>query len=280
MIYSRITHICFLLLFMSLGVNAAAADPNAPALPAWQALELEQTAFWATAHSRVELTQAPDNAELWQLNARSSVVGNSEDVVLDLDPQSGQAQHRSRLSRGKDQRFKSFDYQADFILRERRDPGTDTSLPPAEWPVSSRREIPYPISGERPVVTDAYGLLLLADRLQASDATAAEVIVHTEFNFYRVRMTCGNGIPISVNYQVTGGESVKGRRETRAVALHVSPLGEPVEKPDFSLLGLESDIILFFDRSSGLLAQVRGVAPRIGATQINLKSVSMREPSA
>ena len=129
------------------------------------------------------------------------------------------------------------------------------------------------------MVTDAYALLLLADRLQASGETSTEVVVHTEFTFYRVRMTCGNGIPVQVNYQVTGAEAVKGKRDTRAVALQFTPLGTPVDKPDFSLLGLHSDIILFFDRSSGLLVQVRGNAPRIGATQINLKTVTMREPA-
>jgi hypothetical protein len=49
------------------------------------------------------------------------------------------------------------------------------------------------------------------------------------------------------------------------------------DKNDFDLLGLNAQIILFFDRSSGLLLQVRGQAPRIGATEINLKSVTMRD---
>jgi hypothetical protein len=34
---------------------------------------------------------------------------------------------------------------------------------------------------------------------------------------------------------------------------------------------------LFFDRKSGLPVQVRGLAPRIGTTDINLKSVTMRQ---
>ena len=58
-----------------------------------------------------------------------------------------------------------------------------------------------------------------------------------------------------------------------------SPLGEQVDKPDFSLLGLQGEIILFFDKDSGVLLQVRGTAPRIGETEVNLKTVTMREPA-
>lgn len=283
MTYSRhIIRLCLALVLGSVCLEAVAGSEPATAtpLPAWQAIELEQKAFWATARSRVAVDRAPEELpHLWRLSASSSVVGNSENVVVDLDPDSGATRHRSRLSRGKDQRFKSFDYGADGILRQRHSPGEDATAAPQDWPVTSRKDIPYPLQGdERPVVTDAYTLLLLADRLQASDATSAEVVVHTEFNFYRVRMTCGNGIPVPVNYQIAGGKTVMDKRETRAVALQITELGTPVDKPDFSLLGLHSDIILFFDRESGLLVQVRGVAPRIGATQINLKTVTMREP--
>jgi len=271
---------CLCLLLVSLSLKAFAAGAPPPPLPAWQALEFEQRAFWATAQSLVAVTPGPDNDQLWTLTASSSVVGNSEQVKLSFVPASGQAMVRSRLSRGKDQRFKFFDYQDDYIVRERRNPGADPHQPPSEWPVSSRKEIPYPADSADIVVTDAYTLLLLADRLQASSEESAEVVVHTEFNFYRVRMTCGNGIPITVDYQVTGADRVSGKRETRAVALQISELGDPVDKPDFSLLGLNGDIILFFDRASGLPVQVRGNAPRIGPTELNLKAVTPREPPA
>jgi hypothetical protein len=103
--------------------------------------------------------------------------------------------------------------------------------------------------------------------------------VHTDLNFYRVRLTSGNGIPIDADYDVTGQGRVSGRRETLAVALQVTPEGTLAEDPDFSLLGLQGEIILFFDRSSGLPLQIRGIAPRIGTTGINLKSVTMRKSS-
>ena len=270
----------FCLGLMLAGVSLTAAGVDAPQLPAWQVLEFEEQAFWATARSRVEITAAPTDEQYWELEASSSVVDNSEQVLLSIDPTSGRVHQRSRLSQGRDQRLKSFDYQADYILRERRerrDPGANPAVPPGEWPLSSSKKISYPASATDSVVTNPYVLLLLAGRLQAQGpGTSAEVLVHTDLNFYRVRLTCGNGIPITVDYQVTGDGSVSGKRDTLAVVLHISPEGTLEEKADFSLFGLYKDIILFFDRSSGLPLQVRGIAPRIGATEINLKSVTMR----
>jgi len=270
---------CYLCLLLA-GPGLAAASAETPPQPAWEVLEFEEQAFWATAKSRVEVTLPEGSEQHLQLSASSSVVGNSEQVLLNVDPTSGQAYNRSRLSRGKDQRFKTFDYQADHIVRERRNPVADPNTPPEQWPVASRKEIAYPPLARDNVVTDAYVLLLLADRLQAGPEESATVIIHTDFNFYEVNMTRGNGIPLQVDYQVTGGEKVSGRRDTRAVALQISPLGELAEKPDFSLLGLHGEIILFFDRDSGLPLQVRGTAPRIGPMEINLKAVTLREPPA
>ena len=105
-------------------------------------------------------------------------------------------------------------------------------------------------------------------------------MVYTEFNFYRVGMSRGDGPAIKVDYQVSGAPAVSGSRQTRLVTLQVTPVGEQREKPDFSLLGLDADVSVLFDRDNGLPLQLRGKAPRIGSTEINLKSVTMREPPA
>ena len=76
------------------------------------------------------------------------------------------------------------------------------------------------------VVTDAYALLDLAGRFLDSDQTSTEAVVNTEFNFYRVQMSRGEGPTIEMNYQLQGAAAVTGKRETRGVTLQVSPLGE------------------------------------------------------
>lgn len=276
---TKLAGIVLIGLCLALGGVTRAAAAALPQLPDWQVLEFEQKAFWATARSRLEILPASDDREQWELDVLSSVVDNSEQIVVRFDPATGRVLKRSRLSRGKDQRLKSYQYQTDLILRERRNPGADTSVSPEDWPVTYSGKVSYPAAVHDAVVTESYLLVLLAQRLQAQGPdNAMEVTVHTDLNFYRVRLTSGNGIPINVNYEVTGQGTVSGQRETMAVALQVTPQGTLAEDPDFSLLGLQGDIILFFDRSSGLPLQIRGTAPRIGATAINLKSVTMREP--
>jgi hypothetical protein len=248
-----------------------------PQLPTWQVLEFEEQAFWATANSRLELLASEGDEAQWEFKVSSSVVGNSEELSMSFEPASGRALKRDRLSKGKEQRLKTFEYRTNDILRERHNPEANSKAPPGEWPVTNRQTIPYPAAASKLVVTNPHLLILLAQQLQAQDPGGSmEVLVHTDFNFYRVRLTSGNGIPVTANYKVTGDKKSGGLRDTVAVALQVSPEDGLTEKEDFSLLGLEGEIILFFDKDSGLPLQIRGTAPRIGATDINLKSVTMR----
>lgn len=255
---------------------ARATDPAIP-LPAWQVLEYEQQAFLITARSRVEINANVDNGQLWRLTANSSVASNSEQVVLDLAAADGRALYRSRLSKGKGERYKTYLFGPEQVTRERSAPSAGDTGPPGEWPTISRRDIPYPPLNPDMAVTDAYALLALADRFQASGNTSAEVVVYTDLNFYHVRLTHSDSPSIDVEFQVSGAPAVTGSRQTRAVTLQVSPLGAQIDKPDFSLLGLTGDITVLFDRSSGLPLQLRGKAPRIGNTKINLKAVTLRE---
>jgi hypothetical protein len=272
---------CLLILAANLGTANARADDEAASMPVWQVLEFEQQAFFVTARSRVEIVRDSENCQRWQLRANSSVASNSEDVVLSLAAKDGSVLHRSRLSSGKEQRYKSYEFLDDHILRQRRDPPANTSLPPSEWPLTSSKEIDYPPLDEGTVVTDAYVLLALAGRFQTSAAVEAEVVVNTEFNFYRVRMTHGKGMAVKANYQVEGKpEATTGTRETRAVRLQISPLGEQPDKADFSLLGLQDDITVLFDWTTGLPLQLRGQAPRVGQVEIDLKAVTLRATAA
>ena len=91
-------------------------------------------------------------------------------------------------------------------------------------------------------------------------------------------MTHSADTSIPVDYQVAGGQRVTGTRDVRAVTLQVNPQGPLVEKPDFSLLGLHGRITVLFDKESSIPVQLRGTAPKLGSTEINLKTVTLREP--
>jgi hypothetical protein len=262
---------------LALGAITSNARANSTELPTWQMLEFEQRALWAIAKSRIELSAAPQQPGQWLLDANSSVVNNSEEVHLRLQAESGQLISRSRLSLGKGQRFKTYDYRAQHILRERREPGLDPAQAAAQWPVTSSIEIAYPGALGDTVLTEAYALLLVAGRFLDSDANTTVVAVHTDQNFYRISMSRGQDTAIDVNYQLAGAGQVEGKRDARTVKLEITALGQPLDKADFRLLGLSDDIELLFEAGTGLPLQLRGTAPRIGATQINLKSAALRE---
>lgn len=276
-----LTCLCALLTGHALAEDDAAKTSPATApltLPDWQSLEFEQKAYWATARSRLEVTPDTEDETLWRLEVNSSVVSNSEDITALFEPGTERVVSRARLSRGSGQRMKSYQYDEQAVVRERRDRPSDSSIPPAKWPVSSQRTIRFPASAADTVVTSPYLLVLVAQRLQAEGPDKArEVLVHTDQNFYRARLTSGSGVPIDADYSVEGGGSVSGDRDTVAVSIQVSPEGELSDDDDFSLLGLTGNIIIFFDSESRLPLQVRGQAPRIGETGINLKSVAMRQ---
>ncbi|MCB1678303.1 MAG: hypothetical protein KDI16_06425 [Halioglobus sp.] len=259
-------------------IGGVLAKTRVPDLPRWQVLEFEQRAFWATAASRVELTPAGPEQSRWLLHADSSVADNSEQITLLLAARNGAVLQRERLSHGnEEQRYKLYDYRTDSILRERREPRGQAAAPPREWPLSSRREIDYPEAAHATAITADYALLPLADRFNAGDAQSAEILVHTDLNFYRVRMSRGHGITVDADFQIIGGEHVAGQRATQSVTLQVTPVGTQQDEPDFSLLGLYGRITILFDEATGLPLQLRGTAPRLGAAHINLRAVQMRD---
>ncbi|MEP6388677.1 MAG: hypothetical protein ABJ056_02035 [Halioglobus sp.] len=257
--------------------GVANADQNTVTLPLWETLEFEQKAFMTTAKSRVDITPGSDVNPSWTLRLSSSVASNSEEITLTLDPASGRSIQRSRLSRGtKEQRYKAHEYMDDYVVRERRVPGSNPERPPAEWDLKSRMKIAYP-NLEGVPVSDPYFLLLLAGEFQDATEEYRNVLVNTDRNFFSVRMTHGTPSTTKLNYRVVGqSERVKGKRPTRAVSLDISPV-EPLENnPDFSLLGLSGNITVLFDEASGIPVQLQGQAPRVGATKLNLKSVTLR----
>jgi len=271
--------LALLILAMTPISHAAAMTPkNAVSeLPSWQQLEFEQKAFWATARSQLTIAPVAGKPDVWMLDVLSSVVDNSEQLNISFDSATGRVLSVTRVSKGKERRMKTYQYEANFIMRERRTPPADPNAPPEQWPIARSNPINYPASQGNTVVTSPYLLLILATQLQAQGpGKSLDVIVHTDLNFYRVKLTSGNGVPIKANFQVTGQDAVSGTFETVAVAIHASPEGKLEDKDDFSLLGLQGEIILFFDRNSGLPLQIRGEAPRIGATEINLKSATLR----
>ncbi|NND68767.1 MAG: hypothetical protein HKN19_14355 [Halioglobus sp.] len=264
------------LLATLLAVLPAWASAEA-AMPTWQVLEFEEEAFFVTAQARIEIPQPREGAQEWELRAEGSIQSSFERVVINFAPDDLRIGVWERLSKGRDSRLKSWNYQDDFILRRRQKPSDNDKIPPRDWPLSNVQRMEYPPAAEDLNVSAPYLLLLLADRLLDEGMGAeAEVLVQTDFNFYRARLTVGPGERLRTDYRVNGGKRIKGLRHTTAVTISVEPEGQLPEKDDFNLLGLHGDVTIYFDRDNGLPLRLQGDAPRLGTTEIDLRAATLR----
>ncbi len=251
------------------------------AMPAWRVLEFEEEAFWVTAQARVEVTQPRASEGEWELRMQGSIESSFERVDITFAPDDLRMLLRERLSKGREARLKSWNYQEDFILRKRQNPGSDDRLPPRDWPLTKVERMAYPAAAQELAVGSPYMLLLLADRLVREGMGAtAEVLVQTDLNFYRARLSVGAGERLRTDYTLAGGSRVKGLRHTTAVRITVQPEGTLPEKDDFNLLGLRGDITIYFDRDTRLPLRLHGDAPRLGTTDIDLRAATLRRASS
>jgi hypothetical protein len=186
---------------------------------------------------------------------------------------------RSRLSIGKDRRLKEYHYKTGRLERIRREPSASTDVPSAQWPVSSRRDIPYPALEQDAILTSMPALLLVAGRVLDASGQAATVYVHGDHNFYRVRLSVVGQEQVEVDYALVGGmQQMKGERTAIVVGLQVDPVGTRGGKPEFSLLGLGGRVSILVDEQTRLPLRVQGRAPRVGETHIDLVAADIGPP--
>lgn len=235
-----------------------------PSLPPWKMLKFQEQAFWATASSRLELSNCDDNRVLWCLRATSSVVSNSENISLSAHP-GGRLLQRERASEGSSRRKKTWNFGMSGVTRERSEPDAT-----GEWRKTSSRTLDYP-DGDT-AVTDPLLLLVLA----APGRQQREFVVNTDFNFYRVEARPAGSDQVAVEADLDGGSSTRQVDLVRLVAEPIPPLQDD---PDFSLLGLTGGIVIAFDRDTGIPVQLRGQAPRIGSAELTLKDLERRAPN-
>ena len=275
---------------------AALAAPAAPAfeLPPWQQLVFEQRNFWATARGELNLKKGvaplfPEavNDPFVRLEIHNTVGSSIESIVVDLAPGDGASLARWRLSRGRDQRLKTHRYLADSILRERREPGDGTadgdraafSAGDGGWVSSGVTRIDLPAAAEGRTIITPHALFLLLPDLRDEPGRAADYLVHTDLNFYRLVASPGSGETIEADFRLDEGR-VEGRRGTRVLKLRAEPLAGNPEGQDFELMGLSGDIEFLVDRATGLPLRIRGEAPRIGGAELNLIEAHSRPAPA
>ncbi len=245
--------------------GAADSSTGQSPLPAWRYLLFEEKAFLATARSELSLDICEEASGAWCLEATNSVANNRERISLSARPD-GHLLQRDRFSEGSSRRRKQWLYGLNSITRERLEP--DAS---GEWQLTSRRKIDYP-EGQRQV-TDP--ILLLA--LLTPGGANRTLVVNTDLNLYRVTATPAGEDLIEVEPGLGGVAS--RHRDADLLRIEAELIQPARDKPDFTLLGLSGELLVAFDRASGLPVQVRGRAPRIGYVALTLKSAELREPA-
>jgi hypothetical protein len=268
-----------LLLTIALPVSGLAGPFNS--LPGWSEVSFELSSIWVTARSKLSIAVINDDqlGAVWELQVEESIADNRAQETQLVAPGSGYLLQRSRLTSGKNTRLKEYRYAAEKLVRIRREPESSRDLPVALWPVSSRRDIDYPALEEGAVLTSMPALLLVAGSVAETPGHVATVYVHGDVNFYRVQLSVVGEEQVEVDYSLVGGQQrVQGKRTAIVVSLQVDPVGTPRGDPEFSLLGLGGQVSILLDAQSRLPLQVRGRAPRIGETYINLVAADIRPP--
>ncbi|MEE4191219.1 MAG: hypothetical protein V2I66_06555 [Halieaceae bacterium] len=259
---TRLLITLLLLLPWQAGAEDSRSEDLRP-LPDWRVLVFEEKAFWATARSELLLDACAGPGDAWCLEATSSVASNRERIELSARPD-GHLLERRRFSEGSNRRRKRWAYGLTGITRERLEP--DAS---GEYRLTSRRKIGYP-DGERQV-TDP--LLLLA--LLSPASAPQSFVVNTDLNLYRVTATPAGEDLVEVSPGLGGIDS--RHRDTDLLRIEAELIDPAQDQPDFTLLGLSGELLVAFDRATGLPLQVRGRAPRLGYVALTLKSAELRE---
>jgi hypothetical protein len=254
--------------------HAKGCQTHNPA-PSWDSLEYLQRSFWVTAVSKIQLDvgQNGDKASNWRMRASNSVGDNRE--VVDIEARAdGSLVSRERESVGrKRRRTKLWRYDSQGITRLRMEPGPGTT----EQAITSELRLSYPAQVSN--VSDSLMLLPLATPTPEGAVPTSELVVQTDFNFYRVSLGIVGRESLEVEYTVDG-ERVAGVREVILVGLDTAPVEPLTDKPDFSLLGLEGNVIIAYDAETGVPLQLRGRAPRIGQTKLNLVAATLRHETS
>jgi len=259
------------------GVNANAKDTLAPG---WQMLNFEAKSMWATAQTKLLLiTHDSDRfGEVWELTLHGSVASSSERENVLMTPETGALLERDRFTKGKNQRLKHYDYNKESVVRIRRQPASepDAQLPPWEWPISSQKKLNRPSMSTCPVLTAIPSLLIFATKVPDAPGKRFSICVHSDHNFYRVTMAVKGEKKLAVNYTLGDtGKKVKAKKTATVIGLTVERVGNTAGESDFSLLGLSGSVSILLDREMGIPVQVRGQAPRMGKTEINLTAASL-----
>ena len=282
-------------------------EPLALASVGWRSLAYSRSNIWASVSSRIVLHEVsgeglepePRTAAhaaggpLLLLQAENQAASNLERISSWFDPAAGALVQRCRVAYGSsDRRAQCYWYEGPSIWRERRESG-GAGEPEAsnwleagpgavevpDWRVSSRIELSRPetIPAAAGLVSPMMLFPLASAAPLERPGDSHDVFVHTDRDFFRVTLTLEGRETTDVEYQATAvdGAVRKVVGPVRALVVTVVPRAAGKAREEFTLLGMSGPLSLLLDPETRVPLAVRGRAPWVGETELQLQSVAL-----
>ncbi|WP_461481237.1 hypothetical protein [Porticoccus sp.] len=265
-----------------------------PATPPWTELAYAKNYLWLKASTSLSLSPVtaesvadkwlspegvkpvfPEGDTLWQLVVQSQLGNGGEQVSIWMDPDTLQVYQRSRLSEGKQRRMKQYRLLEQGIYRVRREPlDAERGLSPDLWSKSSAMQRPFPpaLTAVQPLLSPYALLVAVSTGPLRKPGDSWTQYLYTDVDYLRVEMVVTGVAEVAVDYRLLSGNTtreVKGPVAALVVSLQVRPVGAAPEDA-FELMGLTGPVSILLDPVTGLPLQIRGSAPRMGETAIDL----------
>ena len=204
-----------------------------------------------------------------------------------FDPQQGMVLGRIRLRRGKDDFQKKYRFTEQGVFRHRREPKNkkEATLSPEQW--TDTKDTFYPYDPDHlgcAYITERSVLIYLVSAASlAPNAEPQSLCVFGLRRLHRVSLRAQGIHSLKVNYIEKDQQTEtrqKGTIEALKIAIETRPMESNLnDSEDFSILGLQKDIVIFIDARSHLPLQISGHIPGVGQADLKLDEVRIRSGS-
>jgi len=275
----------------------------------WRSLAYSRSNIWTSVSSRIVLHEVSGEAlqpgprpsvdaaagPLLLLQAENQAASNLERVSSWFDPTADTLVQRCRVAYGSnDRRAQCYWYEGQTVWRERRESG-EAGAPEAsnwleaspgavqvpDWRVSSRIELSRPAT--MPAAAGLVSPMMLFPLASVAPlerpGDSHDVFVHTDRDFFRVTLRLRGRETTDVEYQATAADGAvrKVVGPVRALVVAVEPRAEGKARDEFTLLGMSGPLSLLLDPETRVPLAVRGRAPWVGETELQLQSVALSQ---
>ncbi len=206
--------------------------------------------------------------------------GRDEEVVLWLDPRSGQIAQFDKQVVGSKQYRKLRRYTSRGYVEWRTSPADDRqrALPPRDW-TKLKKQVVTAAAALPPdtVLTDGYALLYLvsAARLDRPDGQLSAAVLSDD-QLVVLDFEADGLTRLRVDYEESRPDLSRQRKDTilvRAVRVTGHRAGDdaPDDDVDLGFLGMKGALTIYVEVGTGLPVELQGRASKIGNLRVTLK---------